>query len=59
MADHLASVVPYFEKEGQEVGVAAARRLVDDELPMIRENLSRAKQLEGKANEKERNSDRN
>ena len=59
VADHLASVVPYFEKEGQEVGVAAARRLVDDELPMIRENLSRAKQLEGKANEKERNSDRN
>ena len=58
VADHLASVVPYFEKEGQEVGVAAARRLVDGELPMIRENLSRAKQLKGKANEKERNSDR-
>ena len=46
VADHLASVVPYFEKEGQAVRPAAARRLVDDELPVIREQLARARRLQ-------------
>lgn len=46
VAEHLASVVPYFEKEGQAVGSAAVRRLVDDELPMIREYLARARRLQ-------------
>lgn len=50
VADHLASVVPYFRKEGQAVESAAVRRLVDDELPMIREHLERARRLEGRAN---------
>jgi hypothetical protein len=52
--EHLASVVPYFQKEGQAVGAGDVRRLVNEELPMIRENLSRAERLEGKANVKEK-----
>jgi predicted outer membrane protein len=54
VADHLASVVPYFEKEGQAVGAGDVRRLVDEELPMIRENLSRAQRLEGPAKDKDK-----
>jgi putative membrane protein len=49
VADHLASVVPYFQKEGQAVRSAAVRRLVDDELPVIREHLARARRLERQA----------
>jgi putative membrane protein len=47
VADHLESVVPYFQKEGQAVRPEAARRLVDEELPMIRKNLERARELRG------------
>ena len=58
VAENLASVVPYYEKEGQAVRPAAARRLVDEELPMIRENLERARRLQGQASAREKDSDR-
>jgi putative membrane protein len=45
VADHLESVVPYFQKEGQAVRPEAVRRLVDDELPMIRKHLEQARKL--------------
>jgi putative membrane protein len=47
VAEHLASVVPYFEKEGQSVRPAAARRLVDDELPVIRGILAGVRRMPG------------
>jgi hypothetical protein len=47
-------VVPYFQKEGQAVGAADVRRLVDDELPMIRENLAKAERLAGLAKDEDR-----
>lgn len=50
VADHLASVVPYFEKEGKQVRPGAARQLAQNELPMIREHLQRAQRLEGRSN---------
>lgn len=49
VAEHLESVVPYFQKEGRDVQVDAVRRLVNDELPVIRENLTQARRLEGQA----------
>lgn len=58
VAEHLASVVPYFQKEGQAVRSAAVRRLVDDELPVIREHLARARRLQGQAKERGEASDR-
>jgi putative membrane protein len=58
VAEHLASVVPYFEKEGQEVRSAAVRRLVDDELPLIRDALARARQLQRQAGARAEDSDR-
>jgi putative membrane protein len=58
VADHLASVVPYFEKEGQEVRSAPVRRLVDDELPLIRDALARARQLDRQASARAEESDR-
>jgi putative membrane protein len=58
VAEHLASVVPYFQKEGQAVRSAAVRRLVDDELPVIREHLARARRLQGQASVRAEGSDR-
>jgi uncharacterized protein (DUF305 family) len=58
VAEHLASVVPYFEKEGQEVRSAAVRRLVDDELPLIRDALTRAQRLDRQASTRAEESDR-
>jgi predicted outer membrane protein len=49
VAEHLESVVPYFEKEGRDVQVDAVRRLVNDELPVIKEDLNQARRLEGQA----------
>jgi hypothetical protein len=54
-------VVPYFEKEGHAVQSDAVRRLVKDELPVIREDLNQARRLEGQsqanaqANSKDKN----
>ena len=45
--EHLESIVPYFQKEGRSVESPAVRRLVNEELPVIREYVARAKRLEG------------
>lgn len=58
MAENLASVVPYFLKEGQAVRSAAVRRLVDDELSVIREHLARARRLQEQASTRAGASDR-
>jgi putative membrane protein len=49
VGENLSSIVPYFEKEGRAVRVAAVRRLADDELPVIRQYMNRAKRLQGQA----------
>ncbi len=46
VVENFESVVPYFQKEGQAVRPAAARRLVDEQLPVIRELLVRARRLQ-------------
>ncbi len=49
VAENLGSIVPYFQKEGKAVRSAAVRRVVEDELPVIREHLARARQLQQQA----------
>jgi predicted outer membrane protein len=46
VVDHLEAVLPYYEKEGRDVRPNELRRLVDEELPLIREHLARARRLE-------------
>jgi predicted outer membrane protein len=46
VTEHLESVVPYFEKEGRDVQADAVKRLVNDELPVIREDLNQARRLQ-------------
>jgi putative membrane protein len=46
LSEHLASIVPYFQKEGQQVQSGAVRRLAQEELPVIRSYLSVARQLD-------------
>lgn len=58
VAENLESVVPYFQKEGQAVRSPAVRRLVNDELPVIREYLARARRLEREASGRVEESDR-
>jgi putative membrane protein len=58
VAEHLASVVPYFQKEGQSVRPAGARRLVDAELPVIQDLLARARALQRPAGARAEDSDR-
>lgn len=58
VVENLESVVPYFRKEGQAVRPAAARRLVDEQLPVIQEYLARARRLQGPANARAGASDR-
>ena len=52
LSDHLASMVPYFQKEGQQVQSGAARRLAQEELPVIRAYLSAAREAERKSDKK-------
>ena len=59
VAEHLESVVRDFREEGQEKRSAAVvRRLVESELPVIREYLTRARRLEKQADERKDASDR-
>ena len=61
VTQHLESVVPYFEKEGHAVQSDAVRRLVKEELPVIREDLNQARRLEGQsqANAQAKSKDKN
>ena len=47
VAEHLESVVPYFEKEGQGVRSAAVRGLVNEELPVIRQIVAGIRGIQG------------
>jgi len=58
LSEHLASMVPYFRKEGQQVQSGAVRRLAQQELPTIQSYLSVAQQLEKKPNANARGDDR-
>jgi predicted outer membrane protein len=49
VTEHLESVVPYFEKEGRDVQADAIRRLVNDELPVIRQDVNQARRLQTQA----------
>lgn len=58
VADHLESVVPYFEKEGQAVQAAPVRRLVNEELPVIRQVVAGVRGLQGQIREQAEASER-
>jgi predicted outer membrane protein len=58
VADHLESVVPYFEKEGQAVQAAPVRRLVNEELPVIRQIVAGVRGLQEQIREQAEASDR-
>jgi len=53
VADHLESVVPYFEKEGQAVRSGAVRALVNEELPVIRQIVAGVRGLQGETGSRE------
>jgi putative membrane protein len=59
VVDHLESIVPYFQKEGRSARSAAVRRLVEDELPVIREHLAKARRLEAQTKDRADASKRN
>ena len=52
VAEHLESVVPYFEKEGQAVQSAAVRGLVNEELPVIRQIVAGVRGIKGETKER-------
>lgn len=58
LSEHLASIVPYFQKEGQQVQSGPVRRLAREELPVIQAYLSAARQIEGKSRASARADDR-
>ena len=43
--ENLSSMIPYFEKEGRAAKSARVRKLVNDELPTLRQNLQAAERL--------------
>ena len=47
VAEHLESVVPYFEKEGQAVRPTDVRGLVNEELPVIRQIVAGVRGIQG------------
>jgi putative membrane protein len=58
VAEHLESMVPYFEKEGQAVRAAPVRRLADEELPVIRQIVAGVRGLQGETKGRAEASDR-
>jgi putative membrane protein len=58
--ENLASVVPYFQKEGRQAQSSQVRNLVNNELPKIQDHLNRAENLGrqaqagGKVNKKDK-----
>ncbi len=58
VAEHLESVVPYFEKEGQAVQSAAVRGLVNEELPVIRQIVAGVRGIKGETKERAEASER-
>jgi putative membrane protein len=58
VTEQLESAVPYFQPEGRAVRSAAVRRLVEEELPVIREHLARARRLQAQASARAEASER-
>jgi hypothetical protein len=58
VAENMRSLLPYFQKEGQAVRPAAARRLVDEQLPVFRQYLARAERVQKQASAREEASER-
>ena len=52
VADHLESMVDDFREEAREDRPGAVRRLIEDELPVIRQHLARARRLERQASDR-------
>ena len=52
VADHLESMVDDFRDEADEDRPGAVRRLIQEELPMLREHLASARRLERQENDK-------
>jgi putative membrane protein len=58
VSEHLQGLIAGFRDERREDGPPAVRRLVESELPMLRENLVRARQLERQASQRKEDSDK-
>jgi putative membrane protein len=58
VANHLETVVQKLRKERQDARSPVVSRMVDDELPVIREHLARARKLQEQAEERAEASDR-
>ena len=52
VSEHLESLVEDFREERKDAKTEAVRRLVDDELPMLRQHLATARRLERQASER-------
>lgn len=52
VAEHLGSIVPYFQDEGRSAQSSKVRGLVNDELPVIRDRLAEARRLRGDSNDR-------
>jgi putative membrane protein len=52
VAEHLGSIVPYFQDEGRSARSSKVRGLVNDELPVIRDRLAEARRLRGDSNDR-------
>lgn len=52
VAEHLGSIVPYFQDEGRSARSSTVRGMVNDELPVIRDRLAEARRLRGDANDR-------
>lgn len=52
VAEHLGSIVPYFQDEGRSARSSKVRGMVNDELPVIRDRLAEARRLRGDANDR-------
>jgi putative membrane protein len=49
VVENINSMIPYFQKEGRDAKSPKVRSLVNDELPVLRENLQAAQRLERQA----------
>jgi putative membrane protein len=58
VSEHLQRLIEGFRDERREDGPAAVRRLVEGELPMLRENLARARRLEQQASQRKEDADK-
>jgi putative membrane protein len=46
VVENINSMIPYFQKEGRDAKSPKVRKLVNDELPVLRQNLQAAQRLE-------------